>query len=350
VVVGVSRPTVKKGSSVVMARYLGDVEIRATDHLVFNYLLMRAYNSIEPGVIHQVSIPEVLEYVGFNRAARLQESIERLCRGQIEIDYIEPNGEERSIYAHFLSGDISHSENGILKFAFDPILVHFLIDPKVYALVHVDRSRDLRQLPALRLYEAMALQFHKRVPVWRVTVPELRDYFQIGDRHARFDNFKANVIDKAVEAVNAIAEFDVLVDYNRGGKGGSVVEIVFTAVSKSHSRLVEARATKSTRAGRSRGETDPHTVDLLDGRTYAERGGPAELLPETIDKARDMTPETKDLSRLIDEWRKAVRGLALNSPDKHFLSWLSMRIAKDDDPLLKDIDSDVFGSLLEDVK
>lgn len=339
------RGVVKKGSSVVMARFLNDVEFQASDLTLFNYLLLRAYSDIEPNAIHQIPIKDVLEYARFDRVGRLHEAIQRLCRGRIEIDYKEPNGEDRAVFAHFLSGDISRSESGILKYAFDPILVHFLIEPKVFSLVSVNRSRDLKTLASFRLYEAMSLQFHKKTPVWQVTVQELRDFLGVGDSHSRFDNFKTKVIERAISDVNAVAQFDVLVDYIRGGQGGAVVEVEFRAVSKTHSKLLQARAVMAAGA-KGRRSPDLYTVDFLDGLTHEERGGPAELLPETIDRIRPSLGENDDLAVLVSEWRDQIRGRTVVDPDGHFGAWVDMRLKQDSDPLLKDVDDDVFGTLL----
>jgi len=338
---------VKKASSVVMARYCGDVEFKASDQSLFNYLLLRAYDDIVPGAIHQIPVKEALEGGRFDRVSLLQEAIERLGRGLIEIDYKEGN-EERSLYAHFLSADTSKSENGIFRYAFDPILVHFLRDPKVFSLLRSSTSQALAKKPlaSSRLYEAMALQFHKKTPVWKVTVDELREFLRIGDQYKRFDNFRAKVIERCIEDVNAVAEFDVLVDYTRGGKGGSVTEIEFTAVSKSHSRLMEARSTKFL-GGKGRNPSDIHTIDMLDGKTREERGGPAELRAETVDAARGRVLDGEDIGALIMEWREEHRGRAFDDPDRSFLRWLDLRNEKRSDPLFKDLDGDIFGQLLE---
>lgn len=343
----IGRGIVKKGSNVVMARYFGDDRIQACDQSLFNYLLLRAYNEIEPGAIHQVPIKDVMDYCRFDRVGKLQDSIERLCRGQVEIDYEEASGESRSIFSHFLSGDISKSENGFLKFAFDPILIHFLIHPKVYALIQVDRSRDIKSLPSSRLYEAMTLQFHKKSPVWRVSVEELREYFAVQDQHPRFDNFRRSVIERAIHDVNAVAEFDVTAEYITGGKGGSVVEVEFSVISKNHSRLIEARAVKSTgNAARRSKNNDPYTVDMLDGKTFKERGGPAAILPETIEAARELIGPDDDIGVLIGEWRKRIRGFEMSDPDANFIAWLKLRQKQAQDDLLKDVDGDIFGALL----
>jgi len=337
---------IRKGSSIIAARPTNDVVMEAIDNSLFNYLILRAYDELEPGrvSVHRIPVKEVMEYLNVDRIGRLHSSLERLGQGALAIDYLDGDGQPRTMNVHYLSSDVSKTGEGMLVFAFDPILVHFLYEPKVFAVISVNRVRDLKTVASQKLYEMMSLQFRKKSPVWRTNVEELRAQLQVGDKYGRFDNFRKHVIEKSVEDVNAIADFDVLVEYVKGGKGGGVVEIVFKAVSKTHSRLIEAASVKSTKARRR--QVDPHTIDLLDGKTFVERGGPAELSAEAIEKARDLMPDGADINQLVGEWREANRGRSLSEPDRHFLSWIELRLAQETDPLLKDLDGDVFGSLL----
>lgn len=337
---------IRKGSSIIAARPTSDVAMEAIDTTLFNYLILRSYDELEPGqsMTHQIPVKDVMQFLNIDRIGRLHESLERLGKGSLSIDYLDGNGSPRTMNVHYLSTDVSKTGEGMLMFAFDPILVHFLYEPKVFAIISVNRVRDLRTMSSQKLYEMMSLQFRKKSPIWRISVDELREQMQVGDKYGRFDNFKKHVIEKSIDDVNAIADFDVVVEYIKGGKGGGIVEVVFKAVSKTHSRLIEAASVKSTKA--KKGHVDRHTIDLLDGKTYAERGGPAEISADAIEKAREMIPEDADINQLVAEWRDMNRGFSLSEPDRHFLSWLDLRLEKDQDPLLKDLDGDVFGNLL----
>lgn len=343
----VVKDVIRKGSSVISATPTDAVRFEPIDNSLFNYLLLRTYNDLTPEKnVFQLPVQEVMEYLRIDRIGKLQSSLERLGKGFIEIDYIDAEtGDPRAMYAHYLSSDVSSTGSGMLKFAFDQILVHFLSEPKIFGLVSVSRVRDLKTIASQKLYEMMALQYRKKTPEWRCSVEELRSFFQAGDKNPRFDNFRKHVIEKAIADVNAIAEFDIIVDYIRGGKGGSVVEIVFTARIKSHTRLIEASAIKSPTA-RKKKLSDTKTIDLLDGQNFEERGGPAELTSFAIEKARSMISEEADINQLTSEWREINRGRSMANPDHSFLSWLELKLAQDTDPLLKDIEGDVFGTIL----
>lgn len=336
----------KKNANVVMATPIGDISLKGQDRTLFNYLLARAYNEMAEGITHEIAVKDVLEYLKIDRTTKLLESLTRLGHATINIKYME-NDEDREIIAHYLSVNFSKAENGVLKYAFDPILVQFQMDPKVYSLINIDRIRDLKQLPSITLYEIMQLHYHKMNPEWTINVDSLRSLFGITE-HPRFDNFKKNVIEKAITEVNAIASFDIEVDYIKGGKGGSIIAVKFTAVSKTHKRFLETRDIKSLKNKRSI-VTDKNTIDLLDGMSFEERGGPAEIQQSTIDSLMEKYKDNLNINvqDLLIEWRKKFKGTILKNPDETFNDWIKLKIEKENDEIMKEIDDDIFGSLLE---
>jgi hypothetical protein len=275
------------------------------------------------------------------------ESIQRLCKIVLEIDYKDENDEARAITAHYLSADVSQSENGMLYYAFDPILYHFIAHPTVYGNIYIDRARDMNSSYAMDLYDIMKLQYRKKSPIFRTTPEDLRALLKVGDRHPRPDNFRKNVIEKTVEEVNAIAEFDIVYDYTKGGKGGGIVEIVFEARSKTHARLIEAASTtKIVGARQTQRRGDSKTIDMYDGMNFEERGGPADLTDRSYEGAREMMPADGNVDDYVSEWRSLNRNKVFNDADTAFLTWLKARLEKDNDPVLKDLDMDVFGDLI----
>lgn len=337
----------KKASSVITAQHRGSVVLDHHDRSVMNYLLFRAWPDLSPNGVYRLSTKEVMEYAKIKKHKDLLESFSRLCKILLEIDYQDEAGEARSITSHFLSTDVPQSENGMLFYAFDPILFHFIADPKVYAAISMSRLRDLNSTMAMDLYEIMALQYRKKSPVWITTPEDLRKLLKVGDRHPRPDNFRRNVVEKTVQEVNSIAEFDILFEYVRGGQGGAVVEIKFTAVSKSHARLVEAANVSKIVSGRHSGKAiDPKTIDMYDGMTKEERGAPATLTDRAIEGARSLIPDDGNIHDFMSEWMATNRNKVFNDPDAAFLTWLEVKLAKDEDPFLKDLEDDVFGDIL----
>ncbi|NTF17232.1 replication initiation protein [Agrobacterium rubi] len=348
---GLEQEVFREGSSIITAVPHQNFPFTSTDEHIFTYFLCRFYHEISPGSRHVVPVRDVLEFARMDRPSKLHDSLRRLGQGFIEIDYVDQASQEkRTIFAHYLSSDVSHSERGMLEFAFDPILVPFLKDPKIYGMISALVIHNLKSVAAQQLYKMMCLHYRLRNPVWQVTVDSLRSHFRVGDKHARFDNFRQNVIEKAIAEVNAVAlEFDVMLDNTiLGGKGGQVQEVVFRAVPKSHTRILEAAGVREQGrvVAKSKRKRDAHTVDLLDGMTNAERGRPAEVSSIGMEKARDVMAPDADLNQLLEEWRSLNVGRVFSDPDKAFIEWIEMSVERANDPVLRNIDADVFGTLL----
>ncbi|WP_327210670.1 replication initiation protein [Rhizobium leguminosarum] len=342
---------VKKGSSVIAAIAHEQFPFAPVDLHIFTYLLARFFYDIAPGVTHSLPVKELLTYSRLDRRSKLMESLRRLSQGMIEVDYKQPVPgsdltEQRTMFCHYLSADISHSDDGMMTFAFDPLIIPFIANPKVYGLIDKRVHHALKSIPAIRLYETMTSNFRLKTPEWTATVEELRAMMQVGDKHARFDNFRRHVLEKAISDVNAVAEFDVeIVELVTGGKGGQVQQVVFRANPKSHTRILEASSVRSV-GTTSRRKGDMHTVDLLDGMTNSERGRPAEVSSAGIEAAREVMADDADLNQLLQEWRQLNRGRTFNDPDQAFVEWVVMTVERENDPFLKNINDDVFGQLL----
>lgn len=347
---GLEYDTFREGSSIITAVPRENFPFTPLDEHIFTYLLCRFYYEIDKGSVHTVPVRDVLEFARLDRPAKLHDSLRRLSTGQIEIDYIDKDtNDQRTLFANYLSSDVSHAEKGMLTFSFSPILVPFLRDPKIYAMISTRVIRTLRTVPAQQLYKMMCLRYRLRNPVWQVPVESLRTHLRVGDKYKRFDNFRTHVLEKAIADVNAVAyEFDVIIDDTIiGGKGGQVQEVVFRAVPKSHTRILEASGVRSLAGpGSKRKNVDNHTVDLLDGMTNSERGHPAEVSTFGIEKAREVMPADADLNQLLNEWRTINRGRTFVDPDKAFVEWIQMSVERENDPILKNLDDDVFGALL----
>jgi hypothetical protein len=339
------KDTIRKHSSVITAAHVvveGGLTLKPEDLSFFNYLLARVHPYPKQGFIYEIPIKEAMEFMRWDRTAKVHASLDRLCKVNIEIDY-EKDGEHHSIRSHYLSHNSSHAESGLLKFAFDAILVQFLPDPKVYGSINVNRSHDLKSMGAKRLYEFGCMNRNKYDTTWRLSVSEFRSISETGDKHPRFDNFRRLVLDKAIEEVNNIADFDIAYETETAGQGGTVSTIVFKILGKSHARLLQATTIKSKSAKSSK-NGDQFTVDMLDGKTNEERGGPAELTSDVMDRVTAKILPEDDIEKLIREWRDVTRGLALNDPDKHFESWIDLREIKRNDPVLSGLDEDIFSN------
>jgi hypothetical protein len=345
--VGAGRGSIKKAAQVILARETGELEL--ADRKTFNFLLSRVYGQLRLGesAIHRVPVSEILDFLGHSSNDRLHESLSRLGSVEILIDYID-DGVAHSSKAHYLSYDISKSKDGWVHFSFDAMLLRFLHNPKVFATLESSAVRRFKSTYGQRLYEIMALQLHKRVPVWDPSVDVFREVMAIGDSYTRFDNLRRRVIDPAVDEVNEIAPFSVDVEDVRSGQGGRVVALRFTVAPKGPRTLkgLSDAASASPNAQSRRRARDPNTRDLLDKRSDAERD-PLDLRPETIQQAAETADLPDGINGFIDEWRQRMRGRRVRDPDRAFLHWLDIRLAKHDNESLALLDEDTITALVE---
>jgi hypothetical protein len=335
---------VRKAEQVVMARESGEIDL--IDRKLFNYLLKRGYRTLQERTIHEVPVRDVLEYLRFTSTTPLNESLSRLGKANIEIDYRDADGSDHTSVLHYLSFDLSKTENGILQFAFDPILLKFLYQPKIYATLDLNTYRKFKSNYAAKLYEVMSMIARRRDNVWSPTVQDMCDRLGVPvTMRDRFDNLRARVIEKAVDEVNDLAEFDLTVDYIRGGRGGKVIRVSFQTQNKSHIRLLQSRDINDPR-GRQRGAPrDPKTVDIMDGRTDEERNGPV-LNASTLGHAKSIVGK-EDVSAYEEAWWKEMNGRSVKDPDISFIRWLEAQVAKEADSSVAEVEDDTLASLIE---
>jgi hypothetical protein len=339
-----SRSSVKKGYEVVMARGQNDLDL--ADLKMFNFLLQRSYNKLNERTIHEIAVSDVLSFLKHTSVARLEQSLKKLGNVKIDIDYQE-DGVDHSVSCHFLSYDVSKTENGMLSYAFDSILLRFLWEPKIYARINMKFFSQFRTSYGAKLYEIMAFYQHRHHRTWAVSIETLRHSLGVSEgQYDRFDNLKKAVIEKAVNEVNALATFGVNVEYIRGGRGGKVVEVRFSIVPRSELAPIPSDVSPSAK----KAVRDPDTVDLLDGQTDSERGSNLIISSQAMEEAReillsnDSNPD--DLEDLVEQWRSSVVATQVTDANLNFLRWLSLTLNRRSDDNLGLVEEDVITTLL----
>lgn len=320
------------------------IDVRLFDDKLFNYLYCRCFRDLMTTRVHRIRTKELLDYFGHTSTAQLQEGLARLGRAVIEVEYEDEQGASHRVACHFLSFDMTRSTDGCVEFAFDPILLKHMHEPKIYGTIQMRLVRDFHSKYALRLYEKMTAIAPRNHKIWSVTVEEFRAYIGVDSHVNRFDNLKRGVIEVAVNEVNQRADFDVSVSYERSGRGGKVVRIHFAVENKRHDRLMERRAVDDPVGRRARAERDRLTPDMLDGKTDVERGGPPLLKPETLAEVRARLGE--DPAQLVEEWIEENAGRRMKDPDLNFLRWAELR-AFGADPRLAQVESNAIASLYD---
>jgi Initiator Replication protein len=335
---------VKKANSVIMHRALGVMQ--ATDEKLFNYLLNRGYNRLHSrDPIHRIPMADAVEFLKVPVSA-INESLRRLGEVHIEIDYEDTaSGEKRMMVLHFLSFDSTTSSNGILEWAFDPMLNELLREPRIYAILNLKTIRKFKTLAGERLYEKMMVQNAMTLnKTWRVSVGDFYKFCNQFNDEARFTNFRNRVIIPAVEEVNEYAPFSVEVSYIRDpGRGRKVQWIEFTPVPKSAQDLLAPPKSAVRKVAR-----DKRSIDLFDNRTDEERGSSLVVSEQAYEAAQGMLEGTDlDLAKISGEFIDFAQTRVIRDIDQQFLNFVQTRIDKAQIPEFAAVSDDIIGEYLK---
>lgn len=265
------KPTFRKAKEVILARNRGGLEV--VDIKVLNYLTHRAMSDISSREVHRVSVKELLVFLGHSSTSRLTESLSRLGKANIDIDYKDEAGKDHTAVVHYLSYDMTKTEDGYVVFAFDPLLVSMLADPAIYGTLNIRSFKNFRSAYSMKLYEILSLYVRRQHPVWNVKMDELREALGVEAKYAeRADNFKSRIIEASVDEINSVSDFRVSTEYIRGGRGGRIQSVKFTVNYRPVAEILAPPRDIGNPIGRGKNRRDSNTLDLLDGRTDLERG------------------------------------------------------------------------------
>ena len=151
---------------------------------------------------------------------------------------------------------------------------------------------------------------------------------------------RERVIDPAVKEINEFAEFGLEVDYVRGGRGGKVVGVKFSAVPKNAASISDAaNLAAATTSIRKRGPRDHETIDMFSGAADAELNEPLVLRSDTMEEAKRMLGAEGNAEDEFATWQREFKGKQrMLNPDEMFLSWLGLRVKKRDDDRFTGVD------------
>ena len=330
----------KKTVHVVLARADGP-DFSLLDRKVFNVLYANAYRRMRANQderqIHTIQLKDlaaaVLHRVDDIRA--IKESLERLWSVKVTIDYSLEEGDQRQLRCHYLSYNMSKMNDGELSYAFDPILMQFIANEKVYALIELNVSSGMSSLYGSKLYEIMSMSVRMFREAWTTSVEDLRRFFEVGDKYDRFDHFKKNVIDRAIDDVNRSAPFRVDAECIREGRGGRVTAVAFRTSPKTADEfLLEGRVNKK--------KSDMYTIDIFEGVPEVDKLVPPDIRSDTITAAERLLGDGVDVLKLRDEWFTIYGAMTHTSPDEKFLAWVRIRKEKQDNGALQHVNIDNY--------
>ena len=339
---------IKKAKSLVTARSEGG-EFSALDRKVFNMLLSNAHRTLKTARTHRIPMSDLANSLTNGRVDRIKDALERLWSYKIAMDYSDESV-TRTLRTHYISFEYSNIENSILTYAFDPLIIDHIGDPKLYSLFSIDTMKKFSTEAAVRLYEYCMMYVNRNHSDFYLDLDKMHEFFEVdGVYLQRFDHFRTKVVDKCVEEVNRFGEVSVEVDYRKAGRGNKIIGALFKTSRKS--AIGTAAASEAMpKLGTRKGHRDDATLDLFEMRSDAERRARPELRESTLANAKRLIGNEGQLDSYVEQWISArgVNGFGAN-PDEDFIAWLELTLAKTTKKSLEGIDLDaIFDRFMSD--
>lgn len=322
----------KKARQVVVAD--GSAILSIQEQKLFNFLHFKASRDMVAGRIHRVSQEEAMQYAGITTLRALKQSLYALGTATITLPEYEKADGSHTVTCHFISYEISNAENGFINFAFDPILLEIIRDPKIYARINMKEAERIFSPYAARLYERMMLLKCLVEPTWVAPLEKAKSFF--GCEASRTDNFMQKVVQPAVDEVNEKTSLKVTVEKIKGGRGGQILSLKFHVSDRTKAPVIRKAKVKAR---------DLDTIDLIDGISDRERVEVEMPSEQAFQIAQKAAPDM-DVDRLEKMWRRSLRGRAVDSVDLSFIEFVEAEVARRKDDLLRDLDDDVLGMFL----
>lgn len=220
------------------------IELRGTgkltleDRRLFNILIEKAWGPklAEPGYWFEVSTSELKTEGESNN--RLKASIERLMTTLVRANL--PDGSEIRLQLLSTNKLFTTANRGSFQYTFPPHLAELLKDSTIFAKLDLEVMKGFSSKYAFSLYEAVSRRVRQRyLSTEELSISAIRELLGVEDgKLSAYKSLKARAIDPAVEEVNAIAPFNVVLQPRHSGR--KVVSYILGWSLKDDERLREA--------------------------------------------------------------------------------------------------------------
>lgn len=214
-------------------------KLTLADRQLFNHLLAHAYRRLTTDEWHTVQMSEIRRFAAEARGGtpendnrRMKDSVKRLQATVVEFNYLRSDGGRIWESSPLLSTCRIDERSGSLQYSFPSGLRERLVEPALYSMISLRVQWEFDSKYGLVLYETLKRYADRDAvqPWWSVKTSELRDLLGCRDKLTDWKDFRRRALDPALEEIDRLAEFRVLVVETRQGRGrggGQVVAVTF---------------------------------------------------------------------------------------------------------------------------
>ncbi len=188
----------------------------------WNVLLANAYDELPTEEWHDISLPHLLRTLEFNshNDNYLKESLKALVSCSVEWNVLDKDGSERWGVAALLAE--VEIQDGICTYAYGPKFRRLLHNPRMYARLCLSLQNRFASKHALALWELCVDYLGAERDYGETSFISLDDFRRLmgvaSDEYPRFNNLTHRVIKPAVADIHRVADFRVMVEYQRHGR------------------------------------------------------------------------------------------------------------------------------------
>jgi len=203
-------------------------QINITQRKLLNVLLYNAYDSLLTQEIHSVSIPMLVELMGYdsNNYDFLKEAFRKLVDLKFEWNILGDKGETWGIATALAQAEI---ENNICKYSYAPKVREKMFNPEIYAAIDLRIQGKFKSNYALAVYENCLRFRGQKKTIW-ISLPILRQLLGIPETIVEFKILNRDILKPAVATVNEISNIEVETELQRENR--KVVAVRFLIKEK----------------------------------------------------------------------------------------------------------------------
>jgi len=280
------------------------------DRKLWTFLLHAVWDELGVKPVHELPVSRINQIFrdlgGEHDAHWIWESAQRLTRTIVEWERIEGDDRYQGLAALF-QAEVSQNIRlrGRLRFAFPPLLIPILKEPRRFARLRVHFLIGLSGKYAVTLYELLEGVANKAEAVLDVRVETLRQWLKVpAGKLATWDNFNRRAIAPAIAQINthpAGAGFTVTM---QPVKQGRAVDRVRFTVHKVDERRAFEEAIQGKTAWLNPGGRQPNAPSL-GSESVEPRVDHIRLSTSDYERAQAAAPRW-DIYELERQWREWI--------------------------------------------
>jgi hypothetical protein len=205
----------------------------------WNILLAKAYDDLDNSDRHQIRVRELVEMLDYksNDDSHLKDALEKLTTTAVKWNILSKDKSCEWGVFPLLSGAVIRQ--GVLTYAFSPLLKERLYNPRMYARISLSLQNRFQSKHALALYELCVDYFdlsrnYGETPF--IPISEFRELMGVGDEeYPSFARLNDKVIKRAVQEINELS--DLMVDVRMQRTNRKIDELKFCIFRKTELAL-----------------------------------------------------------------------------------------------------------------